>query len=412
MTTRVFFRLSTALTVALSLCAAFHRPAQALEISHVLNARLFGGQYFFQNEESKLSGNVGVLYAPAIAFNQKWSLIPTVSSSWRGVKSVQDLVGGGTLFQQVMEHAGGVKGIYAMTPAWRFKLGGAYRLQMLKETADEKWGKGLYDFEKPSGSFEIERLWGQDNSARIGVDYYIIDFRNFSSLESQQKELGRENASSRTLNTRNQSPYIAASFAFPFFGGQAARFDASFYHVLRSYMEQNIVLASGDLSRDRRNDSNQLLAASVVMPFGISENFKIVQEIRGGANQLVSKQNNFDARLTRFNPNYYSYRDINAGTNFNFLLGSKPWIAMSGFNYVRRNYSERPIQDVNGAYGNETAHINEYYANFGLTYPVNKNLKVQGLLNFGWSRSNMKYEKSYRYNYEVFTYLLGIVYEY
>ncbi len=405
---RVFFRLTS--IFALSLAARV--SAQALEISHILNARLFGGQYFFQNEESKLSGNIGVMYAPAIAFNQKWSLIPTVSSSWRGVKSVQDLVGGGTLFQQVMDHSGGVKAIYSATPLWRLKLGGAYRLQLLKETSDEKWGKGLYDFEKPSGNFEIERLWGNDNSARIGADYYIIDFRNFTSLESQQKELGRENASARTLNTRNQSPYVATSFAFPFLSGQSARLDASYYHVFRGYDDQNIVLASGDLSKDRRSDSSQLMAASFLFPFAFSENFKLIHEVKGGLSQLFSKQNNFDARLTRFNPNYYSYRDFNAGTNFNFLIGAKPWIASSGFNYVRRTYNDRPIQDVNGAYGVEKVHINEYYANFGLTYSVNKNLKVQGLLNFGWSRSNMKYEKSYRYNYEVFTYLLGVVYEY
>lgn len=399
------------LQAAFLLSALFVTSASAVEVSHLISARLLGGQYFFQNEESKLSGNVGASYTPAVAFNEKWSLISTLSSSWRGVKSVQDLVGGGTLFQQIMEHSIGTKAVYSPAKPWRLKAGGAYRLQLFKETENESWTKGLYDYDRPSLNLEAERTWGNENSVRLGYDYYIIDFRNYTSLESQRKELGRENATANTLDTRSQSPYLAASVGFPFFG-QTGRADGSYYYVMRSYDDQNIVLATGDLDKERRSDQSHLVGTNFLLPYVFSDNFKLIHEVRGGMSALFSPQNNFDARLTRFNPNYYSYRDYNVGTNFNVILGQRPWILGSGFSYVRREYNDRPIQDTNGAYGTEKTHLNEYYANFSVTYPVNKNLKVQGSMNFGWSRSNMKYEKSYRYNYEVFTYLFGILYEY
>lgn len=386
--------------------------AYAADVTPVISARLLGGQYFFKNQESNLSGNAGILAAPAINFNDQWSLVPTLSASWRGTKSVQDLVGGGTLFQQTQDHAVSVKGIYTLNKRWQFKSGGGYRIQLLKETNDEKWGKGLYDFQKPSGNVESEWTYNKDSSVRIGYDLYWIDFRNFSSLESQQKDLGRENASAKTLNTFNHSPYLALRFALPFLNEQKARVESSYFYVFRNFDEQKVVLLSGDLSNNSRKDKNQIVSTNFTFPFVFSDNFKVLLDVKGAMAILDSDQNNYDAAKTQFNPNFYAYREYSCGNNFTFLLGDRPYILTSGFTYVRRGYNDRPIQDVSGTYGAEKIGINEYYANFGIAYPINKNFRVQALGNFGWSRSNMKYEKTYAYNYETFTYLAGITYEY
>ncbi len=404
-------------------CAVFVFSAvasvlHAIEISPVISARLYGGQYFFQSEESSLSGNIGVTASPAIAFNKLWTLIPTVSSAWRGTKSVRDLVGGGTILQQTQEHSGNLKGVFSPNKFWQFKGGGGYKWTLLKETKDESWGKGLFDSLKPSVNFEVERFVGlmgyaaEDASVRLGYDIYWLDFKNFSSLESQNKDLGRENASAKTLNTLNHGPYLSARTAFPFLGGQKARFEGAYYFTFRNYDEQKIVVLSGDLSADPRRDKSHILMSNFTFPFVFTDSFKLLAELKGNLSVNISNQNNYDARLTRFNPNFYAYREYSLGPNFNFLLGGAPWIVNAGFNYVRKNYGDRPIQDGAGTYGAEKIGTNEYYANFGATYPINKNFRAQALLNFGWSRSNMKYEKTYRYNYETFTYLMGVVYEY
>src|SRR5581483_3654537 len=126
---------------------------------------------------------------PAVAFNDQWSVIPTLSSSWRGTKSVQDLVGGGTVFQQTQDNSASLKGIYSPNKAWQFKAAGGYYLELLKETRDEVWGKGLFDYQKFSTNLEAERALGEDSSVRLGLDYYYIDFRNYNTLESQEPDL-------------------------------------------------------------------------------------------------------------------------------------------------------------------------------------------------------------------------------
>lgn len=384
----------------------------AVEVSPVFNARLYGGQYFFENQESNLSGNVGFTAAPAIEFNEQWSLIPTLSASWRGTKSVQDLVGGGTLFQQTQDHSVNLKGIYAPTEFLQVKAGSGYRLQLLKETTDEKWGKGLFDFQKPSANLEAERIITKDASVRIGYDFYWIDFRNFSSLESQQRDLGRENASAKTLNTNNHGIYLVAKSPFPFIFDQKGKLEISYYYTFRNFTEQKIVLLSGDLSNDLRRDKSQIVTSNFMFPFVFTETFKLLTELKANYSRLDSNQHNYDAKKTQFNENFYAYQDYSTGPNFNFIVGEKPWIFSGGFTYLRRNYSNRPVQDPSGTYEAGKIHINEYYANFGATYPITGNFRVQALGNFGWSRSNMKYEKTYRYNYTTFTYLLGVVYEY
>ncbi len=383
-----------------------------IKVTNVFNARILGGQYFFENQESNLSGNVGFTAAPAVTFNKQWSIVPRLSASWRGTKSVRDLVGGGTLFQQTQDHAVGLKGVYTLNNVWQFKAGSGYQLQLLKETNDESWGKGLYDYQKPNVNVECERTLYKDSSLRFGYDFYWIDFRNFSTLESEQRDLGRENASAKTLNTSNHAPYVTISLPFPFIKNLKAQFNASYYPTMRRFSEQKIVLLTGDLSTDLRNDVNHIVSADATLPYEINGNLKLLTELSGGINMLKSAQNNYDARLTRFNPNYYSYTDYNAGAKFNFIIGKGPLIVSPGFNYSRRNYSERPMQNTIGSYESERIQVNEYYAGLALTYPLQKNFKIQFLGNLGWSRSNMKYEKTYRYNYTTSAYLLGVVFDY
>jgi len=386
-------------------------PVHAVETSYVFNARLLGGQYFFENQESELTGNAGVLFAPAVEINDRWVILTSLNASWRGTKSVQDLVGGGTLFQQTQDHSANVKAVYKAGEAWLFKGGGGYRIQLLKETKNESWGKGLFDFEKPSLNFEMERMFSKETALRAGYDYFWIDFRNYASLESQQRNLGRENVGSKTLNTQNHSPYLSWRSAFGF-GDQSAKYDFTYYYTFRNFTQQKVVLASGDLSADARRDKSQIGSANLTLPFLFTEKFKLLQDFKAGAGVLTSNQSNYDAGKTRFNSNYYAYKEFNAGTQSNFLLGPRPWVVSAGFTYARRNYDDRPVQNTVGDYGAEKIHSNDYYASVGVTYPVNKNFRVQALGNFGWSRSNMKYEQTYQYNYETFTYLMGVIYDY
>ena len=73
------------------------RPAAALEVSPIYGLQVLGGQYFFAGDKGALSGNISGVVAPAMKFNERWSLLPSLNSSYQGTKQVVDLVGAGTL---------------------------------------------------------------------------------------------------------------------------------------------------------------------------------------------------------------------------------------------------------------------------------------------------------------------------
>ena len=81
-----------------------------MEVKPVVNAEVLGGQYFYNNTESSLGADASLLVAPYTKFNDQWSMVPLYSGSYEGTQQVQDLVGGGTLFQDSQEHNVSVKG--------------------------------------------------------------------------------------------------------------------------------------------------------------------------------------------------------------------------------------------------------------------------------------------------------------
>ena len=85
-------------------------PLQAVEVKPVVNAEVYGGQYFYNGAESALGLVSSLVASPYTKFNDKWSLVPLYSGNYQGTQQVQDLVGGGTLFQDSQEHNVSLKG--------------------------------------------------------------------------------------------------------------------------------------------------------------------------------------------------------------------------------------------------------------------------------------------------------------
>jgi hypothetical protein len=179
-------------------------PLSAASVTPVYDVSFFGGQHFFDGNESALSGNFKLRISPAVKFNEKWTLIPTYSGGYQGTRDVQELAGGGTLFQDSTGHGTTVKGVYSLSPSWKLKGTAGASVEFLRETKDEKWGDGLFDHRKYSGGLETEFSASKETGGRVAYDFYALDFPNYTSLESSQDAtLSRELAGKDTLNSGN-----------------------------------------------------------------------------------------------------------------------------------------------------------------------------------------------------------------
>ncbi|MBI5623891.1 MAG: hypothetical protein HY924_08945 [Elusimicrobia bacterium] len=394
-------------------------PSRAVEVSPLFNFQVMGGQYFFKDERGGLTGNAQALLAPALRFDERWALLPSLSSSYQGTKQVVDLVGSGSVFQEQMDHRTGLK--LVMTPGgpdgrWRLKPSVSAKWELLKETKDEEWTEGLFDYYKLSGGVEAEYLYGDPYSLRFGFDYFQTWFPNYSSLESQAamtvNGLSRsaELVGDFVLDTRNYS--IFASMDGPI--SDRVILEGSAACVYQDFYNQPVIDDAGQLTAKLREDIYTSVGLGVRLPARLDRRLRLLGSLDVGLAYNSSDQNSFDAQRVKFMGFYYNYSEVKAGPALRFYIGDeeKPvLLSVSGL-WTMRHYPHRSQQDDKGTYGTDPVETHSYTASTSLSYPMTEQFSLLFNFQYGESLSNQKYEEYYSYNYTVKNYLFGFKYEY
>lgn len=404
------------LYVLVFLAAAGRRPLAAYDVTPYYQASLMGGQYFYETNQGALAGNASLLATASVKISPDLTLIPLYSGRYQGAKQVADLAGGGTLFQALMDHRASFKGVYAATPLLKIKPELAFKREYLKETRDEAWGDGLFDYTQPGFSVEGEYLYSDPFTLRFGYDLYNTRFHNYTSLESQigaaDGSLAREMAGDHTLNSMNNNFYAAGNRKMPW----DSLADAAVSYTRRSYAHQHVVDEAGQFKSATRLDS--LISAELGwrFPRKLASGKMLTPGVTFAYAANNSDQNNYDAQNTKFIKDYYDYGKCKAGLNVSLrtpLAGEKRfWDARLGLGLTRTGYSKRLVQDITGLYKTGKVYINEFTAAGDVSYDIVKNFKLSASMQYGRQNSNMKYEKLYKYSFAMFSYLMGLTYEY
>lgn len=398
-------------------------PAAAVEWTPVLNASLEGGQYFFQGQRGNLGANAAVTAAGLVKLDGRWSLLPMYAVAYRGTKGVDDGVAAGTLFQQQMDHTVSVTGIRKLSgTTWSVKPSAGYRREFLKETRDESWGHGLFDYEKISAGVELENAYREPFSFRAGLDAFRVRFPNYESLESRSgvdpfgDPLGRELASKHVLDTYNWQASVSGSRPWPYADPKVV-LSGSYSFLYKDFLDQRIVAETGQFENSARRDFLQSLGGAVSRPVAVS--------VFGGDGRLNlsmglnlaynrSNQNTFDATFARYIGDSYSYWTVGAGPSASLSWGNKKaptWASLS-LRWTRQNYLGRLVQDSAGVYGTAKQRHDRYALSLGYGYPLAPKLTLTFRANALWASSNHAYQKNYSYTYRALNYLLGVAYEF
>lgn len=398
----------------------------AVDVIPVFRGHLMGGQYFLKGTNASLSGDAALLVAPVLEFNERWSLMPVYGGNYQGTKGVGDGVRAGTLFQQQMDHRVHFTGIYSvMGNNWKLKPSGGYKRAFMKETRDETWGQGLFDWEKVSVGLEAQNLYRDPFSYRFGLDAYRVRFPNYTSLESQAPNdpsgnpLGREHASKNPLDTYNYQFSFSGTLPFPY-QDPVVSLSAGYSFLYQFYPDQRIVNRAGQFQENKphkRGDFLNSLSLGVGYPRALGEG-KLAPRLNSGfsltASHNGSNQNTFDAARTFYIHDSYSYYSWGAGPNFQLAWGEQktPSSVALGFQFTRTNYSGRLAQDADGLYINKHQRQDRYVASLSYSYPLAPNFYLKTTTNALWATSNHGNEKTYLYTYRTANYTMGITYEY
>lgn len=382
--------------------------ASAVEVSPVVNAQLLGGQYFYNGNTNAFGAIAGLSASPYMKFNDQWSLVPLYSGTYNGTQQVQDLIGGGTLFQESQDHNASLKLIRSFNNGLKLKALGSYGAEYLRETKDEKWGGGLYDNRRASGGTEAEWSWDKDRYIRLAYDYYAIRFPNYTSLESQGSGLGRELNAPDVLDTHNHAVTLGSEVALPLNGF----LESSLSYTWSHFGSEHLVNEEGALEPDVRDDQTEALSLTGTWPVSVNPDWKLFTSLGYTWAHVYSNQNHYDAEKVFFDPNYYSDVTQTLQNQWTLAVGSDPWTLALGWTLSHQQYANRLTQDANGNYGTDATHVNGLATSLTFSYPIAKGFHVLAQSQFGWNDSNNHDNLVYQYHYNTQTYLAGFSYAY
>lgn len=412
------FPRSSLLPLAL-LCGA---PARGAQVVPVFNASLSAGQYFFQGERGSLAGNASLLAAPMVKLSPRWSVLPLYAGGYRGTKGLDDGVGPGTLFQQEMTHRLSVTVIRSLEgTGWRLKPQASYKREFLKETRDESWGRGLFDYEKVAFGLEAENAYRDPFSFRAALDVWRTRFPHYESLESRSgvdpngNPLGRELAPRKVLDTFNAQLTVAGSRPVPSADPRYA-LSASWSLLYQDYSDQRLVNEAGQFEPAGRRDILNSGSATLGRPvsfdlLGVDMRLDLSGSVNLSFNS--SNQNTYDAARLRFVRDSYSYLSAGLGPSAVLSWGDRraPERLSAALGWSRLQYLGRLTQDAAGAYSSVKQHQDRTTLSLGYDHPLAAHYTLTTRLNALRASSNQHYEKNYRYNYRAMTYLIGVNYE-
>ena len=392
--------------------------AQGTEIFPIYGFQFTGGQNFYTGQTPLLSADASGVVAPAVKFNDKWSLLPSFVSAYTGTRQVLDLVAGGSLFQAQWDNVLMVKGIYTPTDSlWRIKPYSSFKYEFLRESAEEQLGHGLYDYRQWDVGLDAEYVYRDPFAFRVGIDYYQVHFPNYTSLESQAatqfqgQDLARELVGDYVLDTQNILLTAGADGLLPF-GGLIG--EGKLSALGERFPNQHVVDGGGDLVAPLREDAVVSLSVGVRRPWDFGEELKAIGAFAVAYSYDDSNQSSYDASETQYIPLFYNYGEIKAAPDLKVFIGpvKQPITVDVSGAYWHRRYPNRPIQDSNGNYLGSALYTDSWMASAAVSYPIAEHFNLLFNFSYGRETSNQQFLQLYQYDYTTATYLFGFSYDY
>lgn len=383
-----------------------------VKLTPVADVSLLGGKYYLDSDAATFQGRFDAFVSPVIKFSDSHELVPVYSGNYSGTQDIQELAGGGVLTRQRQTHTFSLKHVYTRDFD-KYKPRVSYSKALIKETKDETWGKGLFDYATFSMGFEAEQERPHGTFTE-SYDYYKVAYPNYSTLLSQSQSVFNDTTTFNELSTNaGENPMDNIShrlgFTYAWFP-EPLNMKAGYDFTYRGYGDQAVaarpVTGQSPFKSGKRAEIMQnfsLKANRALKPLYLSVGARL--------GWLSSNQGSYDSTRNEYMEDYYSYMEIvlspamglvlKNGTQFNF-----------GLDWRRLCYLGRLKQDAAGNYGSSEINQTFWLTSISVRYPVFNRFFARAAYNYQISGSNMRYEDNYRYNYRANTYLMGLEWEF
>jgi hypothetical protein len=371
---------------------------------------LFAGQFFFEKNAGSINGYADFGMSLSKSYSADAGFVADLSATYTGFKQVNELVGGGTLFQQSFDAGGSVKWLRLLDSGAELKPRLGFKYEFFRDTNDESWGKGLYDYWRAEAGIGWEKKtrlgFSTDLTSNVAYDFYYTAYPNYVSLGSQfGTEVGAPNPGTKVLDNYSHNISYRGDFAFP--GGRSAYALAML--SLAQYPYQRLVNSNDAYESTLRHDLDYHLTLGGTQRLSDWQSMGRLRPfvtLSIGADRQASNQNHFDPDPSRlkFIDGFYDYDQIRAGPTFTLMsLQTRATLDLS-YQLAYRRYTGRLTQDATGLYNDSLMHQAVHTVALAFAYPIGRGLELQARANWARAVSNTDYQAAYVYDYTSYNY--------
>lgn len=372
------------------------------------------GSYSDIDEGSDLWGfNISGSFAPVVRLNDKNHLIPLYHGAFKRMRQFVAQEEGGRLYNTWQIHNGSLALRTKLSDKWSTRLTALGTWNFVKETRDESFSEGLYDYRDFGSSIDTRytNIYPEEERQRSlsgGLQYFRREYPNFRSLIS---------LATATAPEENEKDFDAIKLSAGFEDNRAEglRWQLKSSLLLKYFVDKRLIGEDGVLDMDKkRRDYVVEVNLNGAEPFSAGR-----WEI-GLDNAIIYNNSNlafYDSRDTIgldddvFTEDYYTYFSAVIYPHITFyhhLTRDKRLAIRLGYSYLLRDYEDRKAQDSDGTYTNNDQQDTEHALHVSTSFPITKSVAWITDFDYTLADSNQNYEAYYRYEYDVYQIQAGI----
>lgn len=358
-----------------------------------------------------LSGN----FAPALKIPPQDFFIPLYNGLYKKQRQIVNEEEGGRLYTTTMSHNFSAMHKHIYSELLTQRLTGFVSLNYNKESSDEDFGDGLYDYRDYGANldYQYNLIKTETDLATLllGGKYYFRKYPNFKTLISLAAQTAAEE------DEKDQNVWgLTSRYTHKFIDKLIIVLSYDF--LLKRLTDKHTIDSSGVLEDKKRQDFVHTLKLNG--DYRLNENF--ILGLNGEIELNNSNQGYYDTMVTPlvlgddvFVSHYFNYNRYQIRPSLTYLvpLEENKKIAFKiAYAYTARDYSNRNVKDAQGTYKSDLQEDRIHAGSFNVNYSLTEKLSLLFNVDYAHNTSNMKYEQYYRYDYDTYNILSGLSYKF
>ena len=384
------------------------------ELIALLKLEVLGGFSGLTDRKGVGGGVASLDFSPTLKFDENNYLIPLYSGSIKRQVRVIPEEEGGELTVMDQDHNVYLAYKHLFDERVSTRIAGFGTWSLNKETRDENWGNGLYDYRDFGGNINFQFKTGKADSSpgvlSSTTEYYLRRYPNFQSLISMTISDAPEKDEKDYYGMRQLVDYQWR--ASPKF-----LYNLGYTFLYKHYTDKLIVDSNGILTNKKRLDYLHNFNAGLL--YSPVKKWQFNLAVSGFWN--LSNQNRYDnagipGAAGTYTPRYFNYALVELRPSIIFLYPlaerDRDFVLEGAYEFLLTAYTDRKAQTRTGAYTTDTQTDYVHSLLLKAIYPINRQFSLVGLGEYTISNSNMEYERFYLYNYHSYAVWSGISFRY